>query len=171
MKIIRKILTVVLNIIIVFVLFVVILVIYNYIQLNFLNKEYTNFFGYTIFEISTNSMSKTLNQYDIVLVKLTKDVNEDDIITYKKDDIITHRIIKIDGEKIVTKGDANNVEDEAITSDNVIGKVVSVYPKYGIWIKVFSDPKVLISIFITIILIFKSISYESNSHERKKKIE
>ena len=89
-----------------------------------------------------------------------KDINTNDIITFKNEDneLITHRIMEIDGDKLVTKGDANNTEDKTITKDAVIGKVISVYPRLGIWAKVFTDSKVLISVFITLILIGLAIS-------------
>lgn len=153
-KIFEKIAQIILNLIIVIVFLMVIIVGYNYFQLQILNKDYANFFGYTVFEVSTGSMAKTLEIYDVILVKITKDVNENDIITFKQDgELITHRIMKINGDKLITKGDANNTEDGEITKDAIIGKVISVYPKLGIWAKVFSEPSVLISIFITLILI------------------
>lgn len=171
-KIFEKIAHIILNIIIVIVFLIVIIVGYNYIQIQLMNKDYANFFGYTVFEVKTGSMAKTLNVYDVILVKITKDVKENDIITFKKDDeLITHRIMEIDGEEIITKGDANNTEDEKITKEAVIGKVVSIFPRVGIWAKVFTEPNVLISIFITLILIGLAISKdktENNKYERDK---
>lgn len=171
-KIFEKIAHIILNIIIAIVFLIVIIVGYNYIQIQLMNKDYVNFFGYTVFEVKTGSMAKTLNVYDVILVKITKDVKENDIITFKKDDeLITHRIMEIDGEEIITKGDANNTEDEKITKEAVIGKVVSIFPRVGIWAKVFTEPNVLISIFITLILIGLAISKdktENNKYERDK---
>lgn len=171
-KIFEKIAHIILNIIIAIVFLIVIIVGYNYIQIQLMNKDYANFFGYTVFEVKTGSMAKTLNVYDVILVKITKDVKENDIITFKKDDeLITHRIMEIDGEEIITKGDANNTEDEKITKEAVIGKVVSIFPRVGIWAKVFTEPNVLISIFITLILIGLAISKdktENNKYERDK---
>lgn len=166
-KVFEKIAHIILNIIIVFVFLIVLVVGYNYVQLQLMNKDYTNFFGYTIFEIKTGSMAKTLNVYDVILVKITKDVNENDIITFKKDDeLITHRIMEIDGDEIITKGDANNTEDEKITKEAVIGKVVSIFPRAGIWAKVFTEPNVLISIFITLILIGLAISKDKTENNK-----
>lgn len=168
-KIFEKIAHIILNIIIAFVFLIVMIVGYNYVQLQILHKDYSNFFGYTIFEVSTGSMAKTLNQYDVIAVKITKDVEVNDIITYKQDDeLITHRIMKIDGEKIITKGDANNTEDREITKDAIIGKVISVYPKLGVWAKVFSEPNVLISVFITLVLIGLAITKDDKEKEKQK---
>lgn len=160
-KALEKILHVILNVIIVIVGFIVIMVAYNYIQLKVMNKDYTNLFGYTVFEVSTGSMAKTLNVHDVILVKITKEVETGDIITFKQDnEIITHRIMQMNGNELVTKGDANNVEDEVITKDAIIGKVVSIYSELGIWIKVFTEPKVLMSIFITMALIGLALNQE-----------
>ena len=167
-KIIEKIIHVILNIVIAFIFLLVIVVGYNYMQLQIMHKDYANFFGYTVFEVSTGSMAKTINVYDVILVKITKDVNENDIVTYKnEDELITHRIMEINGDKIITKGDANNTEDREITKDAIIGKVISVYPRVGIWTKVFSEPNVLICVFITLILIGIAISKDKIQNRKE----
>ena len=167
-KIIEKIIHVILNIVIAFIFLLVIVVGYNYMQLQIMHKDYANFFGYTVFEVSPGSMAKTINVYDVILVKITKDVNENDIVTYKnEDELITHRIMEINGDKIITKGDANNTEDREITKDAIIGKVISVYPRVGIWAKVFSEPNVLICVFITLILIGIAISKDKIQNRKE----
>ena len=167
-KNIEKIIHVILNIVIAFIFLLVIVVGYNYMQLQIMHKDYANFFGYTVFEVSTGSMAKTINVYDVILVKITKDVNENDIVTYKnEDELITHRIMEINGDKIITKGDANNTEDREITKDAIIGKVISVYPRVGIWAKVFSEPNVLICVFITLILIGIAISKDKIQNRKE----
>ena len=167
-KIIEKIIHVILNIVIAFIFLLVIVVGYNYMQLQIMHKDYANFFGYTVFEVSTGSMAKTINVYDVILVKITKDVNENDVVTYKnEDELITHRIMEINGDKIITKGDANNTEDREITKDAIIGKVISVYPRVGIWAKVFSEPNVLICVFITLILIGLAISKDKIQNRKE----
>ena len=101
-KIFEKIAQMLLNIIIVIIFVAVLIVGYNFIQLQILHKDYTNFFGYTIFEVSTGSMAKTLNIYDIIVVKITNEVGIDDIITFKQDgDLITHRIMEINGDTLI----------------------------------------------------------------------
>ena len=74
--------------------------------------------------------------------------------------------MKIDGDKLITKGDANNTEDKAITKDDIIGKVISVYPKVGIWVKVFTEPNVLISVFVTLVLIGLAITIEDKEEQK-----
>ena len=170
-KIFENIAQFILNVIIVIIFLMVAIVGYNYVQLKILNKDYTNFFGYTVFEISTGSMAKPLNVYDIIVVEITQDVKVGDIITYKNEnnELITHRIMQIGEDKIITKGDANNTEDKPITQDAIIGKIISVYPKLGVWTKVFSEPNVLISVFITLILIGLATSKDVQEKQKIKK--
>ena len=83
------------------------------------------------------------------------------------DEIITHRIIEINGEDILTQGDANSGKDKLINKTNVIGKVVKIIPKLGIWINVFTDIKVIIPITITIVLFGLAISSEKSPKENQ----
>lgn len=138
----------------VILLVILMILVFCYAQLKILKKDYINFCGYTIFQVITGSMADTININDIVLVKLTDDVNVDDIITYKTGkDFVTHRVIRIEDEKIITKGDANNTEDVPITKDSVVGKVVFIVSNVNIWIKVLKSPQVIIAIVISLIVI------------------
>ena len=169
MKLLEKIVRILFNILIIIMVFLVIVVSYNFIQINVLKKQFSNFFGYTVFEISTGSMSGTIDINDVILVKITKDVNKDDIITFQKNgEIITHRIIAEKDEDLITKGDANNSQDIPIKKSDIIGKVVKVFPKFGIWVKVLSDTKVIASIIITVILFGLAVS--NNKEEQKDKM-
>lgn len=97
---------------------------YTFIVTDVMKKDYVNVFGYTYFVVSTGSMSGTIEVNDIIFVKLTDRVKEDDIITYKKDNaIITHRLIRIVGDEYIAQGDANNVSDDPIKKTDIIGKV------------------------------------------------
>ncbi len=135
-------------------LLILFLLLYFLAELKLFGKRYINFFGYTIFQVVTGSMEPTIKTSDIIIVKLTKEVSENDIITFKADNnFITHRIIKKDNEQIITKGDANNTEDLPITDDAVVGKVIYIFTNVAVWIKVFKDPKVVIVLIISIIII------------------
>ena len=146
-------------------LFVIILfcLLYNFINLKILKKDYTNLFGYTIFEIASGSMNPTLTEKDLVIVKINDNIEQDDIITYKKDGaFITHRVISVLDDYYICKGDANNTKDEPIKKSEVLGKVVKKLPKVGIWKIVFTTPRVMISIIITLILFDLAITYKKH---------
>ena len=169
MEFLEKILKTFFNIVTIFIILLVILIGYNFFQISILNKKYSNFIGYTFFEVTTGSMSGTIEINDVVIVKINDNIKENDIITYQLDDtIITHRLIKIEDNQLITKGDANNTEDRPIEKKSVIGKVVKTIPKLGIWIKVLSDVKVIASIIVTIILFGLAVSTDKKEKQKEE---
>lgn len=156
------------SLLIVILLFVAIIVIISFIQIDIQGKEYCNIFGYSIFQIETGSMSPELEIEDIIIVKLGNDnLNVNDIITFRQDEnLVTHRIMKIEDKLITTKGDGNNSEDEPITKENVIAKTVKTFNEVAIWKKVFAEPRVLISIIITVVLLVLLVSYKEKVGEK-----
>lgn len=142
-------------------LIILLVVVYCYAQLKVLGRDYIDFCGYTIFQVITGSMEDTIKIDDIVIVKLTDEVNEDDIITYRVgNDFVTHRVVKIKDEKIITKGDANNSEDDPITKTDIVGKVIFIISNVAVWVNVLKTPQVIIAITVSVfaiwLLVFKS---------------
>lgn len=169
MRYIGKAIEVIFNIII-FLIFVLIIFAGAYIiQTKVQHKDYANIFGYTGFEVITGSMSGTIEVGDVIIVQITKDVEENDIVVYKEENsFITHRIIKMNEQTIITKGDANNSEDKEISKSQVLGKVVKIIPNVAIWKKVLSTPVVSISIITTILLFGFAFSYEDKKEKTEK---
>lgn len=171
-KVLKAILNFIINILVIIALIILLISIYYLFQTKVLKKGFVNICGYTIFEVATGSMSGTIEVGDVIIVKLTKDVNLDDIVVYKQDkNLITHRIIKIDGENIITKGDANNTEDLPITINDIVGKVIYTVENVGIWKKVLFTPQVLISLTITIVLIGITITYNPKDNKKENESE
>lgn len=154
MSVVKKIAEVITDILILIVIIAIFFALYGIYQTKIMNKPYINYFGYTFFEVVSGSMEPTIDTYDVIIVKINKNVKENDIITFYNDEtFVTHRIIEyINDDKILTKGDANNTNDKYISKDLIVGKVVHVARKIGVIKRVLSVPKVLISILITILL-------------------
>ena len=80
--------------------------------------------GY-IYQMTSDSMANVLKTNDYIFIMNTKNYKEGDIVTFIREDrVVTHRIVKINGDKIITKGDANFKEDDYITKDKILGKVM-----------------------------------------------
>ena len=150
---------------------ILVIAIYGKLSVLISSKTYPNYFGYTLFQVASGSMEPTLYEDDVILVKLnTNDYQKGDIISYLKDgDIITHRILYVDGDLLTVKGDNNNTIDTPINKSEVIGKVIKVFPKLKVWQDVFSDYRVIGLLFITLILFDIAISYEDPKSRIKKK--
>ena len=156
-----------------FLIFLVGLCCYVFVCLDILHKDYVNIFGYTYFVVVSGSMSGEIEVNDIVLVDITKEVNVDDIIAYKSEkSIVTHRLIQKIGDKFVTKGDANDTYDKAITKNDIIGKIVFVVsPKFLL--------EFVVLVFIILIVIallnfdgfFKKLFKKEDSKEEEKAVE
>ena len=148
-------------------LVILVMVIYGKVVITFGKNSYPNYFGYTVFEVASGSMAPTLQINDVVLVKITKEnLNKGDIIAfYGENAIITHRILFMENDIITVKGDSNSVVDKPISREQVIGKIVKVFPKLGIWKKVITDPKILLAIFITLLLFDFALSYSDKNKQ------
>lgn len=146
---------------------------YGKMVVTFGDKSFPNYFGYTFFEVASGSMEPTLKINDVILVKLENvDLKKGDIIAfYSENTVITHRILFIDGTIITVKGDNNDVVDKPIVKEQVIGKVIKIFPEFGIWKKVLTEPKILLAIFITLLLFDFALSYGDKDKISNKRVE
>ncbi len=77
--------------------------------------------------ITSRSMWPALKVGDLVFVKAVNvsDIEVNDIVVYKNEEGFTiHRVIDINKNKIITKGDAHNISDEPLAFNDVIGKAL-----------------------------------------------
>lgn len=100
-------------------------------------------FGVTPMVVLSGSMSGTAEDHIEVgdlIFDTAPDISslkEGDIVSFMEGKVVvTHRIISIDtdenGETVyITKGDANNIEDEPISADDIIGIYRFRIPKLG----------------------------------------
>ncbi len=152
-NVIEKIINFLLNILIGIFGIILLVTIYTGIQTKIMKKNYTDFFGYSIFEVQTGSMEKEISAGDWIITKITQDVKLDDIVTYEVDgEYVTHRIIEVYNGTYVTKGDANNTKDDPIDQSQIVGKEVGKLAGFGILRKTIFNPAVLVTLIITLIL-------------------
>lgn len=150
----NKAINILLDILIGFFGIVLLITIYNWVQVKILNNDYSSFFGYSIFEVQTNSMADTINAGDWIIVKYSKKYGLNDIVTFKEDgNFITHRVVNVYNGTFITKGDANNAKDDEIDQEQIIGKVVKILPNFGILRSTLFNPFVLIMLIVTLYLI------------------
>lgn len=78
-----------------------------------------------IYKVKTGSMEEKIHVGDYILIYRQDHYSVGEVVTYTSNDgFITHRIIKKEGNKITTKGDANNAEDNEIIESTIVGKVI-----------------------------------------------
>ena len=167
----RKVKSVIENIIIVVLVFFLVVGIIGKLQLS-VENPYPSFWGYRTLTVLTGSMSPNINPGDIVIIREANinSIEVGDVVTYNTDNIlVTHRvnqIIKEDNSLLfVTKGDANNTVDaDAIGANQILGVEVFHIPYAGYVIQ-FVNKNFILFPFIIIIYLSIIISKEnSNKH-------
>lgn len=137
----------------IFIFFVIIIIV-----INLLSIFNISFFGFRIFRVGSGSMEPYLKKNDIIIVEQKKQYKINDVVTFNNqyNEIITHRIIKMNKKEIITKGDANNTEDDKTLLKNVIGKVIFKITGLGFVLYLFNNilTWILLFVFGLIITIF-----------------
>ena len=106
-------------------------------------------FGIRSFKVGSGSMEPTLKVNDLIIVKEQKNYKKDDIVTFKDKNVyVTHRVISVDGNTIITRGDANNTNDDPITKDRIVGKLIYRFKALGFVSYLFSNPFSWILMFV-----------------------
>jgi len=165
----EQIINTILNVFIVIFGLILVFSVYNKIQVSFFGKDYSDFFGYSVFEVQTGSMKPEINPGDWIIVKSTKNIKLNDVVTYKEGgDYITHRVIGKSGGTYITKGDANPSKDDPIDEKQMVGVVVKTLPAFGFLKKTIFNPIVLVSIIATI-LIFNYVMKKNKKEDLEKK--
>ena len=96
--------------------------------------------GYKPFLVQSGSMEPSIMTGDIIVIQKRGIYFINDVVTFQTntDRVVTHRIIEVEKgkeNKYSTKGDANRSGDEdLITDQQIIGKVVLVIPKLGYFV-------------------------------------
>lgn len=128
-------------------------------------------FGYGCAVVLSGSMEPTLQVDDLILVKKQDDFQVDDIVVFQADgNLVVHRLIELNGETAVTKGDANNASDEPISKEQLIGCVVGRLPKMGVLTRFLKTP-VGVLLLLGGALLLLEMSFRSEKKEGDEKVE
>lgn len=113
--------------------------------------------GFKLMYVVSESMEPTFYRGSLIIVKNLDEqilpLNEGMVIVFKapwyNDEIVTHRIIDINGDNITTQGDNNNIADPVGKLENVEGVVVQSFK----WVGFLFSPWVLRTlVFLTVFL-------------------
>lgn len=117
-----------------------------------------SFFGKSVLVIATPSMTGAVDAGDVIIIEKQSSYKVGDIITYipaAEATSVTHRIVRIEGEKFYAKGDANDSEDpDPIFKSQIAGKMVKRIPKVGIiieWLRTWQGVAFIIAIGVVVV--------------------
>ena len=171
-KLLGKILNIAMNTLIVIFGIVLLISIYGFVQVNILGNDRSSFFGYSLFEVQSGSMSPAIEKGDWIVVKYANDIELGDIVTYKEgENYITHRVVSAYGDVYTTRGDANSSKDDPIVKEQIVGKVTKILPAFGIFRATIFNPYVLIALIITLYIVNLVFKKNTNGSVSMKKID
>lgn len=104
------------------------------VQQTVFHKDPPELFGYSQLVVTSGSMEPAFSAGDMIVVHAEDEYALGDIVTFRNESgsLVTHRIVAITEGGFVTKGDANNVEDEELlTAESIVGKLVCCVPMIG----------------------------------------
>ena len=170
LKIILKTLKAILTLLVVLILIVVV------IQ-RFSNNR-VKVFGYSVYTIISESMKPNYEIGDMIIAQEVekKDIKIGDDLVYLGNvdsydgKIITHRVVRIEGNQIITQGTNNPLEDPPIKYDQVYGRVIAKLGLLSAFSKLMNDSilfyvVVFVPFTILIFLDIKDIILEKKEKE------
>lgn len=124
-------------------------------------------FGYGMAVVLSGSMEPVLSIDDLVVIHRQKNYEVGDIIVYQSGrELIIHRIIKIEEDGLITKGDANNMSDPPIDWTSVKGKMIAHIPGVGLLIRGLKTPAGVILVLAAAFILLE-LSYRREWDEDK----
>ena len=121
-------------------------------------------FGYSVLIIASPSMTGSIEAGDAIIIKKSDSYAVGDVITYFPADesfSVTHRIVRTEGNKFYTKGDANQSEDpDPVLIEQIAGKVAVKLDKVGYFIGWLKSPAGIIIAAAFIVLLILIIVIE-----------
>lgn len=166
----------ILGLITVFLVFVAVVLAYDkYVE----KARIPSFFGKSALVIATPSMSGSVEAGDLIIITKSYKYELDDIITYfpaGEGTSVTHRIVRIEGEKYYTKGDANSSEDpDPVFITQIAGKMTGSIPKVGIiieWLSTWQGIAFILAVGAVVVAIVTiADGYEDEEPETENAVE
>ncbi|MBT2731134.1 signal peptidase I [Carnobacterium sp. ISL-102] len=113
--------------------------------------------GYKGYTVVSGSMEPEIAVGDFIIVRTEPytDVEKEDVITFQyNQELVTHRVINKTVEGLVTKGDANNIQDQGfVTEDAYIGTQKILIPYFG-YIVTFLQKPIAFAIVVALMGIY-----------------
>lgn len=124
--------------------------------------------GYGILIVLTNSMEPIIKEKELIMIKESSDYKLNDIVTYCDlyGTLITHRIVQINEDDFMARGDNNSVIDENMNLSQIQGKVIYHSKILGIFILYYLKFIIVICILIYVIIYLKR-KFEKEQKEEK----
>ena len=128
------------------------------------DNENKSIFSYRFYTVLSDSMRPEFAKGDMIIIKMValSDIEIGDIVTFNpgsaRNAYLTHRVVWVDENYIITRGDTNGTDDPPTPAERIIGKYIFSVPFAGSVIKFIQDnfiPMIVViagSFFLTLVL-------------------
>lgn len=138
---------------------------------NLLGNKLPMPFGYGTAVVFSGSMEPTFSKDDLIIVKKKDSFDIGDIVVYQSNDsLVVHRVVSMDGDMVVTKGDANNIEDASFDKIAIKGVVIGCIPSLGVFVNAIKTPTGTIVVLLCAFLLIE-LSFRKQKASDDKRIE
>lgn len=104
-------------------------------------------FGYGLAEVLSGSMEPTFSKGTLLVVRQAQDVAPGDVVVYQDGrELVVHRVVSVQGDVVVTQGDANNVADRPFDKSQIKGVVVGWAPWLGYVVDALRTPLGIVAV-------------------------
>lgn len=123
--------------------------------------------GFGMATVLSGSMEPTYHVDDVIFVVASDHYAEDDVVVFQSGNIlVVHRIIRFEGDLVVTQGDANNAEDEPMEISRIKGRVIGHVDGLGSLIRLVKTPVVSYGLLgLAVFLLERSFRQEKKTKE------
>ena len=126
-------------------------------------------FGFGCAVVLSGSMEPELSVWDLIFVVPSETYEVDNIVVYQDGRTpVVHRIVRFEGENVITMGDANDTEDDPITMAAIKGKVVFALPAVGLVVNLLKTPVGIISVLGLALFLMERSFRKEKDHKKEQ---
>lgn len=128
-------------------------------------------FGFGLTVVLSGSMEPAISIGDMLVVLPADHYEVGDVVVYQTQGMsVVHRIISIDGDEIITRGDANSGDDAPIHEKSIKGRVVCAIPLVGYLVCFIKTPIGTLALLGLAILLLE-VSFKKDKKKDKGELE
>ena len=128
-------------------------------------------FGYGGAVVLTGSMEPAIMVDELIIVKAEDSYEVGDVVVYQSGSMmVVHRIMDMDGERVITRGDANNVDDSPVELAQIKGKVIYHIPKVGGVVRILKTPAATLILIVAAVLSVE-LPYQKDKEKKDEELE
>ena len=128
-------------------------------------------FGYGASVVLSGSMEPAIMTNELILVKAEDSYEVGDVVVYQNGNmLVAHRIVAMDEETVVTRGDANNTDDQPIALEQIKGRVFAHIPHVGTVVRVIKTPVATIALILGAVLLVE-LPFQKEKEKKEGELE